>query len=82
MQRVQPGNEVVDILVSQACHHVLIDVTVIHSVIHCACAALILTPTLQYYWYIDRVYLYCCGSVTDETSCVYSPAHPYNGATC
>ena len=56
---------------------------VIHSVIHCACAALILTPTLQYYWYIaifDRVYLHCCGSVTDETSYVYSRTHHYNGA--
>ena len=49
----------------------------------CACAALILNPTLKYYWYIaifDRVYLYCCGSVTDETSYVYGRTHSYSGA--
>ena len=81
---MKPGNpEVVDIMVSQTCQHVPIAVIVINSVIHYACAAHILTPTLQYYWYItifDRVYLYCCGSASDETSYVYSRIHPYNGA--
>ena len=41
-----------------------------------------ISSTVEYYWYIaifDRVYLYC-GSVTDETSYVYSRTHPYNGA--
>ena len=40
-------------------------------------------PYLQYYRYITifgRVYLHCCGSVTDEASYVYSRTHPYNGA--
>ena len=70
-------------MVSQPCHHVAITLIMIHSVLHCARAALIWNPALQYYWYIamfDRVYLYCFRSVTQETSYVYNRTHPYNGA--